>query len=118
MCKSVLYMSMSLDGYIAGPNDKPGNPGGDDFMRLHDWYGFATDAGPTAETTNTSEVGKQFLDEIRETGAVSWCSLRAVMLSARSSATSVDFCQAREPASVRLATYFGTPLSRAVNGLS
>ena len=25
---SVLYMSMSLDGYIAGPNDEPGNPGG------------------------------------------------------------------------------------------
>jgi dihydrofolate reductase len=68
--RSVLYMSMSLDGYIAGPSDKPGNPGGDNFMRLHEWYGFATDAGPTAETTNTSEAGKQFLDEIRETGAV------------------------------------------------
>jgi len=67
--RSVLYMSMSLDGYIAGPNDKPGNPGGDDFMRLHEWYGFAADSGPTAETTN-SQVGKQFLDEIRETGAV------------------------------------------------
>ena len=40
---SVLYMSMSLDGYIAGPNDKPGNPGGDNFMRLHKWYGFASD---------------------------------------------------------------------------
>jgi len=26
MSASVLYMSMSLDGYIAGPNDKPGNP--------------------------------------------------------------------------------------------
>src|SRR3981081_814422 len=37
---SVLYMSMSLDGYIAGPNDDPDNPGGDGFMRLHDWYGF------------------------------------------------------------------------------
>jgi hypothetical protein len=33
---SVLYMSMSLDGYIAGPNDEPGNPGGDGFMRLHE----------------------------------------------------------------------------------
>ena len=50
MSKSVLYMSMSVDGYIAGPNDKPGNPGGDDFMRLHEWFGFAADAGPTAET--------------------------------------------------------------------
>jgi len=30
-------MSMSLDGYIAGPNDEPGNPGGDGFDRLHEW---------------------------------------------------------------------------------
>ena len=37
MSASVLYMSMSLDGYIAGPNDAPGNPGGDGFMRLHQW---------------------------------------------------------------------------------
>jgi dihydrofolate reductase len=30
-------MSMSLDGFIAGPNDEPHNPGGDGFVRLHDW---------------------------------------------------------------------------------
>ena len=70
MSKSVLYMSMSLDGYIAGPNDQPGNPGGDDFMRLHGWYGFAADAGPTEETIDSAEMGKHFLDEIKETGAV------------------------------------------------
>ena len=40
MSNSVLYMSMSLDGFIAGPDDRPGNPGGDRFMRLHEWYGF------------------------------------------------------------------------------
>jgi dihydrofolate reductase len=68
MTSSVLYMSMSLDGFIAGPNDRPGNPGGDDFMRLHEWYGFASQAAPTAETG--SAVGKQFLDEGRRTGAV------------------------------------------------
>lgn len=70
MSRSVLYMSMSLDGFIAGLNDEPGNPGGDDFMRLHQWFGFAADAGPTAETTDGSGIGKQFLDEIKETGAV------------------------------------------------
>jgi dihydrofolate reductase len=70
MSRSVLYMSMSLDGFIAGPNDEPGNPGGDGFMRLHQWYGFASDAGPTAETTDGSGISKQFLDEINETGAV------------------------------------------------
>jgi dihydrofolate reductase len=63
-------MSMSLDGYIAGPNDKPDNPGGDDFMRLHDWFGFTSGAGPTAETNDESAFGKHFLDEIRDTGAV------------------------------------------------
>ncbi len=68
MSRSVLYMSMSLDGYIAGPNDRPDNPGGDGFMRLHEWYGFASGAGPTAEST--SGMGTQFLEEIKATGAV------------------------------------------------
>src|ERR1700692_2119219 len=70
MSRSVLYMSMSIDGYIAGPNDTPGNPGGDDFMRLHEWYGFASDAGPSAEITEASGIGRHFLDEIKGTGAV------------------------------------------------
>ena len=46
MRASVLYMSMSLDGYIAGPNDEPGNPGGDGFGRLHEWYGDSQPSGP------------------------------------------------------------------------
>ena len=66
MSASVLYMSMSADGYIAGPDDEPGNPGGDGFMRLHEWYGDFTPPsgqgppGPSAD----------FLDEIKATGAV------------------------------------------------
>jgi dihydrofolate reductase len=72
MSESVLYMSMSIDGYIAGPNDDPANPGGDGFMRLHDWYGFAAN-GPDAsdlESVQKSGMGQQFLDEINATGAV------------------------------------------------
>jgi dihydrofolate reductase len=56
---------MSLDGYIAGPDDTPDNPGGDDFMRLHEWYGF-DDAGGSGPTG----VAREFLDECRRTGAV------------------------------------------------
>jgi dihydrofolate reductase len=67
---SVLYMSMSVDGYIAGPNDRPGNPGGDDFMRLHEWYGFASVAGPNEKTLDASGIGKHFLDAAKATGAV------------------------------------------------
>lgn len=66
MASSVLYMSMSLDGYIAGPNDDVGNPGGDGFMRLHEWYGFE---GVPPNTTATG-WGGNFLDEINATGAV------------------------------------------------
>lgn len=66
MSNSVLYMSMSLDGYIAGPNDEPGNAGGDDFMRLHEWYGFES----TPPNTKGTGWGARFLDEINATGAV------------------------------------------------
>jgi dihydrofolate reductase len=65
-------MSMSLDGYIAGPNDRPENPGGDEFMRLHDWYQFGSD-GPNPsnlESAKKSGLGQQFLDEVNATGAV------------------------------------------------
>ncbi len=63
---SVLYMSMSLDGYIAGPNDEVGNPGGDGFMRLHEWYGFEA---PPPNTKGTG-WGAHFMDEANATGAV------------------------------------------------
>ena len=62
MSASVLYMSMSLDGYIAGPNDAPGNPGGDGFTRLHDWYGFdSSDQGPGLDSVHNSGSSTHFL---------------------------------------------------------
>jgi dihydrofolate reductase len=59
-------MSMSLDGFIAGPNDGPGNPGGDGFMRLHEWYGFAS----TPSNDGGSGWGSHFMQEGYATGAV------------------------------------------------
>jgi dihydrofolate reductase len=67
---AVLYMSMSLDGYIAGPNDGPDNPGGDGFMRLHEWYGFASDMGPEEASIDPLGIGQHFLNEGRATGSV------------------------------------------------
>jgi dihydrofolate reductase len=58
-------MSMSLDGYIAGPNDKPGNPGGDGFGRLHEWYGDSQPSG-----ARPSKASEEFLDEMNAAGAV------------------------------------------------
>ena len=37
MSATVLYMSMSLDGFIAGPNERPDNGLGDGGHRLHEW---------------------------------------------------------------------------------
>jgi dihydrofolate reductase len=62
---SVLYMSMSLDGYIAGPNDEPGNPGGDGFDRLHEWF-----TTPDGEFDRPSGAAGELFDEIFATGAV------------------------------------------------
>ncbi len=40
----VCDMSMSLDGYVTGPNDSRANPFGDGAGMLHDWlFGAATD---------------------------------------------------------------------------
>lgn len=54
MSKSVLNMSMSLDGFVAGPDDGSHNPGGDGFMRLHQWFcpdgeKFVRPDGPAGE---------------------------------------------------------------------
>jgi dihydrofolate reductase len=59
MSASVLYMSMSLDGYIAGPNDTPENPGGDGFNRLHEWFGTAS--GPAADLIGEMEAAGSVL---------------------------------------------------------
>ena len=62
---SVLYMSMSVDGYIAGPDDEPGNPRGDGFERLHEW--FVTADG---EFFRPSGAAGELMDECNATGAV------------------------------------------------
>src|ERR1700733_2117375 len=57
-------MSMSLDGYIAGPHDEPGNPGGDGFTRLHEWY-FAD-----GESGRPSGPAGELVGQMTATGAV------------------------------------------------
>lgn len=66
MATSVLFMSMSLDGFIAGPNDEPGNPGGDGFIRLHQWFGYTFDG----KTMEPSPQNRPLIDEYNATGAV------------------------------------------------
>ena len=65
MAVSVLYMSMSLDGYIAGPNDGPNNPGGDQFDRLHAWF-----VTPEGEFARPAGLAGQLYDEMHDYGAI------------------------------------------------
>ena len=65
MSASVLEMSMSLDGYIAGPNDELSNPFGDGGQRLHDWF-----VAPDGEFFRPAGPAGQLIDEMNATGAV------------------------------------------------
>ena len=49
MSATVLYMSMSLDGFIAGPNERPDNGLGDGGHRLHEWALTGADADADAD---------------------------------------------------------------------
>jgi dihydrofolate reductase len=67
---TVLYMSMSLDGFIAGPNEGPHNGLGDGGERLHDWLWGGEPAGPSGVPSGPPGVNGRVLDESLATGAV------------------------------------------------
>jgi dihydrofolate reductase len=67
---TVLSMSMSLDGFIAGPNEGPGNGLGDGGHRLHEWLPPGVDADRTATSGRRTGVNGQVIDELMATGAV------------------------------------------------
>jgi dihydrofolate reductase len=62
-------MSMSLDGFIAGPNEGPDNGLGDGGHRLHEW--LMTDGEVEVEAIRrSSTVDGAIVDEFMDTGAV------------------------------------------------
>jgi dihydrofolate reductase len=68
MAKIVLDMSMSLDGFIAGPNNSTEHPLGVDGHRLHDWLNVGS--GDPAPFRPTAEPSAAVFDEVMATGAV------------------------------------------------
>ena len=69
MSATVLYMSMSLDGFIAGPNEGPDNGLGDGGHRLHEWAMTGGDVELEAIRRSAGVNGK-VVDEFMSTGAV------------------------------------------------
>ncbi|MGC5076125.1 dihydrofolate reductase family protein [Agrococcus sp. DT81.2] len=63
MATAVLDMSMSLDGFIAGPDDSPELPGGAGFS-LHDWIGDPDDPSTAAGRD------RDLMEAVRAAGAI------------------------------------------------
>jgi dihydrofolate reductase len=61
MSKSVLDMSVSLDGFVCGPNETPDNGLGDNGRRLHWWF---------REEAEPADVDAQVMGDLMATGAV------------------------------------------------
>lgn len=71
MASTVLYMSMSLDGFITGPNVRPDNGLGDGGERLHEWIFPGAKGGDfDAAVARLTGVNRQIYDEMMSTGAV------------------------------------------------
>jgi dihydrofolate reductase len=60
---TVLYMSMSLDGFVAGPNETPENGLGDGGERLHEW-------GATGNVEELDGADREVMEDFLSTGAV------------------------------------------------
>jgi dihydrofolate reductase len=69
MSATVLYMSMSLDGFIAGPNENRDNGLGDGGERLHEWA-FAGGEGGAGMPGRPPGLDGEVYDEMMATGAV------------------------------------------------
>ena len=71
MASTVLYMSMSIDGFITGPNESRDNALGDGGMRLHEWFQSGPgDKGKHLHTQDLSGPDREIWDEVMSTGSV------------------------------------------------
>jgi dihydrofolate reductase len=70
MSSTVLYMSMSLDGFVAGPNERPDNGLGDGGHRLHEWFLAGAPTEHSGVPGRPAGVNGEMMDEAMATGAV------------------------------------------------
>jgi dihydrofolate reductase len=70
MSATVLYMSMSLDGFVAGPNESVDNGLGDDGERLHEWIFAGVPTEHRGVPGRPEGVDGEVMDEAMATGAV------------------------------------------------
>lgn len=97
MSKVLLELSVSLDGFVAGPDIGPDAPLGRGGERLHDWMfaGKSATDSESFETAHFSEIGALILRRrMADLGIGPWgeeptfhapCSLSPIVLPRRSS---------------------------------
>jgi dihydrofolate reductase len=66
MGKVTMGLSMSLDGFIAGPNDGPGSPLGDGGERLFAWYSGGDTGYRLPGTEMVFQISPQSAEVLRE----------------------------------------------------
>lgn len=71
--------SVSLDGFVAGPNDGPGNGMGDGGMRLFDWYTSGDTPFPLPGTDMVFQISRASAELLQE----EWGKLGAMIVGRR-----------------------------------
>ncbi len=62
-----LFLSISLDGFVAGPNQSEENPLGEGGMRLHDWaFELAAWREPHGQEGGEVNASTEIVEEMRE----------------------------------------------------
>ncbi len=69
MGKVAMGLSMSLDGFIAGPNDGPGQPLGEGGERLFEWFSAGDTEYGLPGTEKVFRVSQQSAEMLREAHA-------------------------------------------------
>ena len=72
-------LSMSLDGFVAGPNDGPANPMGDGGLRLFEWYNRGDTTLPLPGTDRAFKISPASAELLRE----AWGKLGAMVCGRR-----------------------------------
>lgn len=79
MSKVMTELSMSLDGFVAGPNDSPENSMGDGGMRLFQWYYSGDTDFPLPGTDMVFKISRASAELLQE----SWLMLGAMVAGRR-----------------------------------
>jgi dihydrofolate reductase len=79
MSKVIVELSMSLDGFVAGPNDGPERPLGDGGERLFRWYNSGDIAFPLPGTDMVFQISRASAELLRE----EWDRLGAMVAGRR-----------------------------------